>query len=107
MKKTLLSLAAVAALSMTLAAPAQAATQANGLTLNGLTLNGFKINGLTLNTVRFNGLTLNGLTLNGIKWNGQAPTGVAVDVCEPTAAHTCTAGLRAIVLPNGERVALR
>ena len=57
--------------------------------------------------MRFNGVNLNGIQFNGIKWNGQAVTGATVDVCEPTAAHTCTAGLRAIVLPTGERVALR
>ena len=112
MKKTLLSLAAVAALSMTLAVPAQAATESNGISLNGFTLNGFTLNGFTLNGWELNGIKINGVTLNtvkfnSVKWNGQTLNGVAVDVCEPTVAHTCTAGLRAIVLPNGERVALR
>lgn len=77
--KTLIA-ATAAALALAAAAPSHAETALNGR--------------------NFNGLTLNGLTLNG-----QSHAGIAV--CEPSPIQVCTAGLRAIVLPNGERVALR
>lgn len=52
-----------------------------------------------------NGVTLNGPVFNDLRWNGQSRAGIAV--CDPSPIQSIAPNQRAIVLPNGQRIALR
>jgi uncharacterized protein YjbI with pentapeptide repeats len=79
--------------------------QFNGASLNGLGLNGINLNGPVLQGMRMNGIQLQGVQLQGTGVHGaRAPIGA----CKPgVQIQGCEPGLRAVVLPTGERVPLR
>ena len=88
----LATLAATAALitASFAAAPAQAKTYANGISVNayarnGISLNAYNRNGITLNAYARNGISVNAYARNGIVINGGAMEGQVLGIELPAA----------------------
>ena len=108
--KTILTIAAVAMILVSLnqavyAAPGWNSTSLNGVSFNGVYLNGVYLNGVYLNGVYLNGVTLNGRILNGVTLNGVTLNAENYEVDSTQIKpkhHTPPNGFRIIVVTEEE-----